>query len=359
MPVLFIVVVLFVVVADHAAFFNPVVYYHVPPIKVDPPKIDPPPPQPQLNIALYNKLMEELANNPVAPSFVASTSAARASSTIVRQPTYLWPAHAAYPAYGAILPFNRVVAYYGNFLSPAMGILGQYPPQEMLTRLMNQVAQWKAADPATPVIPALDYIAVSAQGSPGPNGMYRLRMASSSIEEAIQLANQVHGLVILDVQVGWSTVEQEVPLLEPYLKLPNVELALDPEFALQPPKRPGTAIGSLDASDINFAARYLAHLVTQYNLPPKFLVVHRFTKSMVTNYQDITPLPQTEIVMDMDGFGTPAQKTKVYNEIIYPEPVQFAGIKIFYKNDVANGSHLMTPREILSLRPRPIFIQYQ
>ena len=75
------------------------------------------------------------------------------------------------------------------------------------------------------------------------------------------LANEVHGIVILDVQVGLSNVQIEVPLLKKYLSMPNVELALDPEFAMHNGAKPGTVIGSLDATDINFAANYLAELV--------------------------------------------------------------------------------------------------
>jgi hypothetical protein len=272
----------------------------------------------------------------------------------------LWPVQTVYPNYGALLPFNRIVAYYGNFYTGQLGVLGQEPPQQMLQMLMGEVSKWQAADPQTPVIPALDYIAVTAQGSPGADGKYRDRMPADQIQEAVTLADQVNGLVILDVQVGQSTVEDEVPLLAPFLKLPNVELALDPEFDMQPGQRPGTVIGSMSAADINFAANYLAQIVTANNLPPKILVVHRFTEGMVTNTQDITPLPQVQIVMDMDGFGTPAQKTKIYNEVVADMPVQFTGLKLFYKNDVAPPSTgLMTDNQVLNLTPEPSFIQYQ
>jgi len=123
-------------------------------------------------------------------------------------------------------------------------------------------------------------------------------------------------------------------------------------------QKPGTVIGTMDASDINYAADYLANIVRENNLPPKILVVHRFTQPMVTNYQEITPLPEVQIVMDMDGFGVPANKIKTYEDCIDQEPVQFTGFKLFYKNDVAAG-HLMTPAEVLNLSPEPSYIQYE
>ncbi len=302
-----------------------------------------------LDIALYNKKLLQLANYPVTASSSASSTSAR-----------LWPVKTVYPNAGALLPFNRIVAYYGNFYSKQMGVLGQYPPQQVVQMLQQEAAKWQAADPSTPVIPAIDYIAVTAQGSPGVDGKYSLRMPKSQIEKAIALADQVHGLVFLDVQVGLSTLQTELPLLEPYLKLPQVELSIDPEFSMKTGARPGTVIGTFDATDINYAANYLASLVRQNNLPPKILVVHRFTEDMVTHYRQITPLPEVQIVMDMDGWGYPAKKIHTYKTVIASEPVQFTGFKLFYKADLqAPSNRLLTPQEVLSLQPQPSYIQYQ
>lgn len=337
-------------------------------------------PPPTLDTVAYDRKLLAVANNPVPKmasssvatssnfsAHVASTSSAHStgSTTLTTEgsvqvkPT-LWPAKAPYPKVGALLPFNRIVAYYGNFYSTKMGILGEYPPEVMLPMLKAAAAQWEVADPATPVILAIDYIAVTAQVSAGRDGTYRLRMPDSEIQKAIALAAEVQGIVILELQVGLSDVQTEVPLLAPYLKLPNVHLALDPEFAMHGGARPGTVIGSFDAVDINFVANYLAALVQGNNLPPKILVVHRFTQPMVTNYRQITPLPEVQIVMDMDGWGSPSRKIGTYQAFIASMPVQFTGFKLFYKNDLKPPStRLLTPAEILKLTPQPSFIQYQ
>jgi len=68
----------------------------------------------------------------------------------------------------------------------------------------------------------------------------------------------------------------------------------------------------MDARDINWAANYLAKLVRDNNLPPKVLIVHRFTQNMITNYQNIVPLPEVQMVIDMDGWGTQAKKIGTY-----------------------------------------------
>lgn len=310
-------------------------------------------PMTPVSASAYDAKMLQLANLP--PPKIASSTA---TTTMTKKPGP-WPVrNAPYPGPGAILPFNRIVAYYGNFYSKRMGVLGEYPTPEMLRMLASTTAEWTAADPTTPAIPALDYIAVTAQASAGADGKYRARMPGTEIEKVINLAAEANAIVILEVQPGLSDVQTEVPLLAQYLKLPQVHLALDPEFSMKGGERPGTVIGTMDAEDINFTANYLAKIVKENNLPPKVLVVHRFTQNMITNYKNITPLPEVQIVIDMDGFGSPAKKIGTYSYVIIPEPVQFTGFKLFYKNDVAAG-HMMTPSEVLKLSPQPSFIQYQ
>jgi hypothetical protein len=271
-----------------------------------------------------------------------------------------WPVKTAYPNAGAILPFKRIVAYYGNLYSKNMGILGEYPTQEMLQKLRADVKKWEAADSTMAVQPALHYIAVTAQGAPGRDGKFRLRMPFKQIDSVLRIASQVDAIVFLDVQVGKSTVQEEIPLLEKYLKMPQVHLGIDPEFSMKTGKKPGTVIGSMDASDVNFVSSYLGNLVKTNQIPPKILVVHRFTQAMITNYRNIEKRPEVQIVMDMDGWGAQSRKFSTYKDYIYREPVQFTGFKLFYKNDFREpNSRMLTPDEVLKLKPQPVYIQYQ
>ncbi len=327
-------------------------------------------PKPTLDKGLYDEKLLALANITVATNTQANFSSKNlkgqastsktvsSSSVLIKNP---WPVKNVYPNAGALLPFNRIVAYYGNFYSTKMGVLGQYPPEQMLKMLLAEVEKWKEADPTTPVIPAIHYIAVTAQGSAGADGKYRSRMPKDQIEKAISLAKEVNGIVFLDIQDGLSSVQAEVPLLKDYLALPNVHLALDPEFSMSTSgKKPGTVIGTMDATDINFAADYLANIVKENNLPPKILVVHRFTNRMVTNSQNIIPLPDVQVVMDMDGWGGKPNKIKAYKDVIYSYPVQFTGLKLFYKNDLLPPSAgMLTTAQVLNFKPIPSYIQYQ
>ncbi len=328
---------------------------------------------PPLDIAAYNKKLNEIANNPPDPVIfdtvktIEKDKNGKSITKITKVPvspqpikSHLWPVKTVYPKAGAILPFKRVVAYYGNLYSTKMGVLGQYPENEMLGKLDTEVKKWQEADPSTPVVPALHYIAVVAQSSPGGDGKYRTRMPNSEIDKILAIAAKINAIVFLDIQVGFSNLQSEAPKFEKYFKLPNVHLGIDPEFSMKSDIRPGKIVGTLDAADINFAADYLAKIVKENNLPPKILVVHRYTQKMVTNYKEIKPLPEVQIVIDMDGWGGMAKKISTYTHFIYPEPVQFTGFKLFYKNDIFTpGTSLMTPEELLKLNPQPIYIQYQ
>ena len=272
-----------------------------------------------------------------------------------------WPVKKApYPLPGAVLPFNRIVAYYGNMYSKNMGVLGQYAPKEMLAKLKGEVKVWEAADTLTPVIPALHYICVTAQADAGRNGLHNLRMPFSQIDKVLDMAKGINALVFLDIQVGFSKIQTELPLLEKYMRMPNVHLGIDPEFSMKEGSVPGKRIGTFDAEDINYVTGYLSGLVKKYDLPPKVFVIHRFTKRMVTNYKDIKLRKEAQVVMDMDGWGGPELKKGTYKYFIADEPVQFTGFKLFYKNDIKNVPHkMLTPKEVLGLKPSPIYIQYQ
>lgn len=287
----------------------------------------------------YNKKMLELSNHDT---------------------TGKWPVKTAYPLAGALLPYNRIIAYYGNLYSKRMGILGELPREEMIKKLQDEVAKWQEADPSVKAIPALHYIAVTAQGAPGKDNMHRLRMPFKQIDTILEWAKPINALVFVDIQVGHSSIKKEVPPLEQYLKLPNVHLGIDPEFSMKNGEVPGSKIGTFNSDDINNAIDFLADLVRKNNLPPKILVVHRFTQGMVTGYDKIKTVPEVQVVMAMDGFGDKILKKSSYLRYIYREPVQFTGFKLFYKNDnKPNNSGMYTPEELMKFTPKPIYIQYQ
>jgi hypothetical protein len=296
---------------------------------------------PPIDTALYNAKLKYITNGDSSGKW-----------PVKKQP---------YPLPGAILPFKRIVAFYGNLYSKKMGALGEYAPKEMLRMLYSEVAKWEKADPKTPVQPALHYIAVVAAGDPGKDGKYRNRMPDKQIDSVLKIAAMKKDMIVfLDIQVALSNIRDELPRLEKYLKLPYVHLGIDPEFSMKGGVLPGKKIGTYDAAEINYCSDYLAKLVRENHLPPKVFTVHRFTRLMVTNSKNIKLHPEVQLVMHMDGWGEPDLKKGSYRYFVHDEPVQFTGFKLFYKNDLKRPPHVMlTPQELMKLKPQPIYIQYQ
>ena len=236
-----------------------------------------------------------------------------------------------------------------------MGILGELPVPQMITRLEAEAHAFERADTTMPVVRALEMITPVAQGSPGSKALWRMRMPDTLIENMAKLAESKGYLFIIDVQVGKSTVATELEPLIPYLKRPYVHLALDPEFSMKGEAPPGKKIGTMDAADVNGAIALLAKLVDENHLPPKLLIVHRFTQSMLTNHEKITRDPRVQVIIDMDGFGPPHLKLDSYKAYVRKRPVQYFGIKLFYKNDKPR----FTAEDVMQLSPIPQYIQYQ
>jgi hypothetical protein len=267
-----------------------------------------------------------------------------------------WPVPVPEPLPGSLIPEHRIVAFYGNPLSKRMGILGEIEPDDMLRRLEATATKWAAADSGQKVLPALHLIATVAQGYPGPARKYRLQMPDSVIERVADWVEKRGWILILDIQPGLSSVEAELPVLLPYLKRPYVHLSLDPEFAMKDGHLPGRDwMGNMDASEVNHAIDVLAKLVEEHQLPPKVLVVHRFTRNMLKNASRIKLDPRVQVVIDMDGYGPPGSKMGAYRWFVVRHPVQYTGFKLFFKND----KPMMKPEEVLELYPKPMYIQYQ
>jgi hypothetical protein len=257
-------------------------------------------------------------------------------------------------ASGPIFPDNRIVAYYGHPNDPQLGILGQFSKQDLLEQLLDEVAAYREADRSRDVIPAFEVIGSVAQVEPGPEGTYLLQTDDATMREYIEFTQANDMLLIIDIQIGKTSVEDEIALIEQYLAEPNVHLAIDPEFAWGSEHSPGE-YGSIDADDINYAQEQLARIIEEHDLPPKVLIVHRFTDGMVTNFDDIEEVEDVQFVLDFDGFGDPASKQAGYDLFVNESEAPHGGIKLFYDQD----RPLMQPEDVVELDPDPDFIMYQ
>lgn len=254
-----------------------------------------------------------------------------------------------------LLPDNRIMTFYGFPGNAEMGILGEHDKQRVLELMREQAAAYEAVDASRPVLIGMEVIASVAQPEPQADGSYLLDTPSETLNEYAAFADANDILLFLDVQIGRRTVQAEIEGLRPWLEKPFVHLALDPEFAMREGEIPGEHIGQIDASDIALTQQYLVDLTTELGLPPKVLIVHQFHYTMIENKGQVEPMAGVQLVIDADGWGTPAEKRATYDVVIGQQPVEFHGTKLFYRQDVP----LMTPEEILDLEPSPDLIIYQ
>jgi len=309
-----------------------------------------------LGAALWGDAATSSGHGPLAglpllhggPGALSALAAPQATATPVPTPTPEPP-----PTPVPILATRRLVTYYGNPYTDALGVLGETPRERMIERLRQQAAAYEAD--GRPVQPVLHLIATVAQAAPGDDGMYRLRMPPEMIDEWANIAERNGFLLILDVQIGRSSVQEEVELLRPFLERQHVHLALDPEFAMSPTTFPGRQIGSIAAEDINWTINYLADIAVTHRFENRVLIVHQFTDDMIRNKNAIELNDFVDLAVMMDGFGGPALKISQYRRYITDDPLAYAGIKLFYKQD----RPLMSPADVLALDPVPDIVTYQ
>ena len=252
-----------------------------------------------------------------------------------------------------ILPAHQVVAYYGAPGAPRLGVLGSGPPAQVARALRRQSLAYGSA--GRPVLPALELITTVATSSPGADGLYSARQSAAVVRGYLRAARRAGELLILDLQPGRSDFLTEARLYEPFLREPDVSLALDPEWQLAPGQVPAQQIGSTDASTINRVSAYLAAIVASGRLPQKLLIIHQFTNDMIRQRDQLLPRAGLAITVNVDGFGDPPNKIAKYHALSGLRPGLYHGFKLFYTQD----THLITPGRVLRLRPRPNLIVYQ
>jgi hypothetical protein len=255
----------------------------------------------------------------------------------------------------SVIPQNRVIGFYGAPQAPQLGELGIGSPQSAAKRLRRQIKPYKPRSPK-PILPVFELLGTIALASPGPDGKYRSRQPDSIIRRYARTARRHDFLLMLDIQPGRSRFMQEVEHLRKWLRKPFVSVALDPEWNVGPNGVPGQEIGSVSARMVNRVTKYLAAIVRKRDLPQKLVVVHQFTDSMIRNKEDLRPRKQVDLVLNADGFGTPEAKITKYEQLTPGKGSGlYAGFKLFYEED----TNLMSPKQVMRLRPRPDFIVYE
>ena len=255
-----------------------------------------------------------------------------------------------------VFPGHRLVALYGNPESPGLGALGEQDLPASIARARQMAAPYQALS-SVPVVPAFEIIATVALSSPGPEGTYSAVTSLATLRPWVRQATAAGFYVILDLQPGRASLLDQAKLYEPLLAMPNVGLALDAEWKLQPWQLPLQQIGSVSITEVNSVVHWLASLTAQLHLPQKVLVLHQFRLSMIQHEQDLDiHNDDLAIVVHMDGQGTQEVKQETWDTITAAAP---HGVFFGWKNFFVKDHPMLNPQGTMSKIPVPVMISYQ
>ena len=270
------------------------------------------------------------------------------------------PAHAQEPAARElprggtkIFPAHRVVAFAGTPGIPELGALGVGSLETAVRRLRRQARPYHRR--GRPILPALDLIATICSATPGADGKFRYRRPLRIVERHLAAARRGRALLLIHIQPGRSAFLDELRPYRRFLREPDVGVALDPEWRMRPGQRPGKVIGSADADEINAVSAYLDRIVKKHALPQKLLVAHQFTPNMIRRRSRLRQRPGVAVTISIDGVGSRPLKEGTYRRLARADDDLHDGFKLFYEED----GRVMTPAQVLRLRPEPDFVVYE
>jgi hypothetical protein len=255
-----------------------------------------------------------------------------------------------------LLANNQILAFYGHPFSRRMGILGEYSKEDLAKLLKGYAKLYDDANGPQGVVPAFYLI----YGTCWPGGDIGY-LKDSVVIDYIDYAASQGMLVFIDHQIGKYPVEEAVRRLLPFLKYPNVHLALDPEWRTTAPMQ---EIGSITADEVNMAQDMMRDYMNEQGIPGvRMLVVHQFRSSMILDREKVrADNERVLLVHTADGFGPPALKKNTYALNALADNLPLKGFKLFFRTSVPGAGYddpLLTPPEVLQLTPRPVLIIYQ
>lgn len=255
-----------------------------------------------------------------------------------------------------IFPDYRLVGFSGG-RSPAFGRLVPEDLDGAAAAIEDLGAQY-AGDGRT-ILPVFELITVVAHGSPTASGLYRTHEPDEVIEQYLAAAREHQALLLLNIQPGRADFLADVKAFEKWLLEPDVGVALDPEWAVDRNEVPGRVYGSTTGAELDGVAAYLAGLVEQYDLPEKVMVFHQVHASVVIDEPALQRHPGVVQIKSVDGIGARANKESTWSRLMPPQaPQVHAGFKLFFDEDAELGP-LMTPAEVMALRPLPEYVLYE
>lgn len=280
-----------------------------------------------------------------------SPIAVHTESPKVQKPLYEFPGGGR-----TLFPEYRMVALYGTPDAPVLGVLGAQNLPKSIARV-KALAKVYQPYSAEKILPTMEIITTVASASPTENGDYSQEVDIATLRPWIDAARRAGVYVVLDLQPGRADFLSQAKHYEQLLRYPNVGLALDPEWRLQPNQVPLVQIGSVNIREVNATARWLADLASRHNLPQKLFLLHEFRLTMLPHREQLdTSHEQLAYAIQMDGQGAQAEKAETWRSIqLHPPAKVHFGWKNFYQKD----SPVLSPSQTMKLKPKPWYISYQ
>ncbi|MDR2617667.1 MAG: hypothetical protein LBC62_02245, partial [Treponema sp.] len=250
----------------------------------------------------------------------------------------------------SLLLNNDILAFYGHPNSKNMGILGRYSKEELNEKLSALAGEYRAASGGREIRKAF-YIIFGTVWPEGEIGIIR----ESLLKEYVEYAQANDILIFIDHQIGRYNPIDAVKRMLPWLKYPNVHLALDPEWRTT---KPMVEIGTVSAEEINQVQRVMEDYIIENKLPgERLLVIHQFNWRMISNREKVNAgFSRVRLVHCADGFGNPDIKRQAYAYNAQASNMPVKAFKLFYNFGIPGAGYdspLLTPKEVFSLKPRP------
>lgn len=292
---------------------------------------------------------------PVTPATSPTASPTRTPSpTVTPSPT---PTPTPRYLTERVFPTYRLFGYSGAPNAPGQGRLGIGSLTDRMVEMRQRSAPYAGG---RTVRLLMELIATTVHPNAGTDGMFRTRIAPKVIDQWLSVARQHDAWLVLNIQPGRADFIDELKAYESWLAQPDVTAALDPEWAVGPGEIPGRVFGSTTGAELNACAAYLSDLVIAHNLPEKAMIYHQLHANIVGKIGGLRAHPGVAVVNSIDGIGAPGAKADTYQTIVKTLPTWIhTGFKLFYEEDVATGKRLMTPQEVLALKPQPEYVLFE
>ncbi len=254
-----------------------------------------------------------------------------------------------------LFPRYRLVGYAGREGSESLGRLGIGSIDARGAELIRRA---RAYAERRQILPVFELVATVATSFPADGG-YRVRADPGLVDRYLAAARRHRALLLLNIQPGQADFLPEVKAYERWLREPDVGVALDPEWAVGAGQVPGEVYGTTTGRELDGVARYLSKLVAANDLPEKVLVFHQVASSVVQQQGGLRPHPGVVVIKSVDGIGSRGAKETTWRRLTTGMPHHFrTGFKLFFAEDRQQGA-LMTPTQVLALRPKPDYIMHE